>query len=78
MRDAHQHCTCNGVWLCPTCHTQVHARPFDSRSKGWIVSRHQAQPGSVPAKSHFGELILECNGRYRYHIPSESESRSTP
>lgn len=77
MRDAHQHCACNGVWLCPTCHSQVHARPFESRAKGWIVSRHEPSPGSVPATAHFGELVLECDGRYRYHITSESERSTT-
>lgn len=62
----HQHCPCNGIWLCNTCHTWVHGHPFEARAKGWIVTRHQEFPGAEPAQSHFGVLLLDCDGGFTY------------
>jgi hypothetical protein len=68
IRDGHTHCPCNGVWLCGTgstgCHGWVHANPFVSRKNGWIVSRHEAVPGSIPMLSamHKTWVWLDCDG----------------
>lgn len=70
-KDEHRHCTCNGVWLCKTCHDWVHAHPFEARSLGLIVSRHQDQPGTEAAVSHFGALLLSCTGDFSYHYEEE-------
>lgn len=67
MRDDHTHCTCNGVWLCATCHSWAHAHPFDARGTGFIVPRHVSDPGSIPVEAHYGSLLLECDGKFNYH-----------
>jgi hypothetical protein len=60
--DPHQHCPCNGVFLCSTCHQWVHSHPFDARGLGLIVSRHVESPSTVPVVGHYGTLILRCSG----------------
>lgn len=62
VRGPHRHCPCNGVWLCPTCHRQVHDNPEQARLEGLIVSRSETDPGSVPALSWYGVLTLDCKG----------------
>lgn len=69
VRDEHRHAACNGVWLCGTCHRWVHAHPFEARGKGLIVSRYSATPCLVPVLSHFGWLVLACDGKFKYHLP---------
>lgn len=66
--DEHQHCPCNGVLLCPTCHAWVHAHPFEARGLGLIVSRHTAVPGEVPVVSYFYNpgLLLQCEGGFNF------------
>jgi hypothetical protein len=71
VRDAHQHCSCNGVWLCVTCHGWVHAHPFEARAEGLIVSRHQPLPGSETAVTWFGPVLLDCVGGFS--APSEQQ-----
>lgn len=60
--DPHQHCPCNGVFLCGHCHRWVHANPFEARGLGLIVSRYVESPGEVPVDSHYGAVMLRCNG----------------
>lgn len=63
IRDEHQHCPCNGIWLCLTCHNWVHANPFEARAHGWIVSRHK-MPNVEPVRNmRFGWLMLTCSGQ---------------
>lgn len=63
IRDTHRHCACNGVWLCAHDHQWVHAHPFEARQVGLIVSRHTAQPGTVPFRRGDGAWILpDCAG----------------
>lgn len=66
VKDQHQHCSCNLVWLCRTCHDWAHAHPFEARAVGLIVSRYESSPGSVTALAHFGPLRLGCDGRFGY------------
>jgi hypothetical protein len=67
VRDPHQHCPCNGVLLCPTCHEWVHKHPFEARGLGLIVSRHTAVPGTVPVWSHHHPaLLLKCAGGFEF------------
>lgn len=71
MRDDHQHCACNGIWLCATCHRWVHANPFEARQHGWIVSRHQSDPSSEPVlTAQFGWVFLDHTGGYEY-VPED-------
>jgi hypothetical protein len=64
VRDLHQHCPCNGVLLCSSCHRWVHAHPFEARGLGLIVSRHVAEPWSVPASVPYtiNTVLLTCEG----------------
>lgn len=64
--DEHQHCPCNGVWLCDTCHRDVHDHPVESRTKGWIVSAWVAEPGYVPVPSHWGARTHTCDGGFTF------------
>lgn len=57
VRDEHTHCPCNGVWLCITCHTWVHANPFMARQRGFIVSAHVSEPFGVPVATPWGESV---------------------
>jgi hypothetical protein len=64
--DAHQHCPCNGVLLCRTCHTWVHAHPLMARLAGLIVSRHVSEPWTVPISTPWGERYHDCLGTYHF------------
>ena len=66
MVDEHQHCPCNGILLCGTCHRWVHGHPFEARRFGFVVSSHQPLPGSVPVLSHISMITLDCEGRFRW------------
>jgi hypothetical protein len=62
VRDDHTHCTCNGIYLCATCHRWVHANPFDARANGWIVSRYKnpfEEPAFILGR---GWQMLTCDG----------------
>lgn len=60
--DKHQHCACNGIWLCHTCHTWIHANPVKARDTGFIVSRYVEVPATVPAQTWMGLRHQHCNG----------------
>jgi hypothetical protein len=62
--DVHQHCPCNGVWLCGTCHRWVHAHPIEARTTGWIVSVWVDQPTAVPVHTVWGERVHDCHGGF--------------
>lgn len=65
VRDEHRHCTCNGVWLCTGCHQWVHSHPFEARSSGFIVSRHNPLPASEPVMCVLrGQIALDCEGGF--------------
>ena len=66
--DSHQHCPCNGILLCHTCHAWVHAYPFDARGSGWIVTRAQPEPWVVPVQRATGDhwMNLDCYGGMRH------------
>lgn len=64
VRDEHTHCSCNGVWLCKTCHAWCHAHPFEAKSEGLVVTRFQMEPGGVAAMSYFGPILLRCDGTF--------------
>ena len=71
VRDEHQHCTCNGVWLCNTCHAWAHKHPFEARAVGLIVSRHSL-PFQVPVTCvRRGVILLDCEGETREYDPEE-------
>jgi hypothetical protein len=71
VADGHQHCPCNGCWLCNTCHQDwAHKNPIAAREEGFIVSQFQHLPGSVPVHSFYGVLYLECDGGIRFDVPT--------
>jgi len=70
VRGDHRHCSCNGVWLCHTCHTWVHSHPELARIAGFIVSSHELYPGSVPVLMWRGRFYLDCEGRYQFTQPN--------
>lgn len=65
-RGQHQHCPCNGVWLCMTCHQWVHAHPLMARLSGWIVSRHAERPQEFPVHTYIGLRFHDCVGNYEW------------
>lgn len=64
--DVHQHCPCNGVWLCRTCHVWVHANPMHARRTGFIVSMHNSEPENVPVFTPWGTRFHDCHGNTEY------------
>lgn len=64
--DAHQHCPCNGVWLCGTCHQWAHAHPADARAAGWIVSAWVDEPTTVPVHTPWGVRYHLCSGGFEF------------
>jgi hypothetical protein len=68
VKDAHQHCPCNGVLLCKSCHDWAHAHPFDARRVGFIVSRSEPEPGRAPVRTYHGVIVLDCVGGFEYDV----------
>lgn len=62
VHDVHRHCPCNGVNLCPVCHADVHAEKAQAAQDGYVVSRYQAEPGTVPFKTPWGWAMVDCHG----------------
>lgn len=65
VREAHRHCACNGLLLCRTCHSWVHANPDEAQAVGSIVSQWVDEPFMVPFRTHTGWWQLRCDGGYR-------------
>lgn len=68
VRNEHTHCACNGVWLCGTCHREVHANPVHARDTGFIVSRHIDLPGIVAVSTPWGDRLHDCGGGYVFDL----------
>lgn len=34
--------------------------------KGLIVSRHVLDPGCVPVSTHYGTVVMNCDGTFNY------------
>lgn len=66
--DTHRHCTCNGVWLCPTCHAWVHSNVILSVAAGFIVSAWIGEPGEIMVRSAWGDRYHDCEGTYRFPL----------
>lgn len=60
--DVHQHCPCNGVMLCRTCHKWAHANPEKAMTTGLIVSQWTPMPWSVPIRRPDGWWLMRCAG----------------
>lgn len=66
--DAHTDCTCNGIWLCHTCHQWVHGHGLIARLRGWIVSRTSRKhlPFEAPVRTaQHGWVLLDCTGGWK-------------
>lgn len=61
----HQHCTCNGVWLCNTCHRWAHAKPARAFDTGFVVSTFITEPSRIAVTTLRGDIYLDCDGRYQ-------------
>ena len=77
VRDTHTHCPCNGVWLCNNDHAWVHANPLAARQNGFIVSRNETEPATVPVLTPWGERTHDCGGGQHY-IPSITDNEEQP
>lgn len=62
VRDEHQHCPCNLIYLCSTCHRWVHDHPFEARGVGLIMSKFIDEPFTVPQASVRGLTYYSCDG----------------
>ena len=62
VRDQHQHCPCNLVYFCGTCHRWAHAHPFEAKAHGWIMSKFITEPSTIPSLSVRGETYYSCTG----------------
>lgn len=62
--DQHQHCACNGVWLCRDCHAWVHGHPLEAAHSGYWVSRHVGEPATIQVIVPWGTVQLGCDGTY--------------
>jgi hypothetical protein len=65
VRDVHTHCSCNGIWLCPTCHHWAHMNPTAARGEGLILPRFTMEPWLSPFLSPIGWLLPDCDGGWR-------------
>jgi hypothetical protein len=74
VRDAHQHCPCNGVLLCKTCHDWVHANPFEARALGLIVSRYRIPSEMQVEHNLYGWAWLTCTGTWAAAPSYEQEA----
>lgn len=73
VRGEHRHCVCNGVWLCNTCHRDVHSHPTESLESGFIVSGFIDLPGSIPIQAHYGIVLLDCHGFFNYYVEDKAD-----
>lgn len=76
VRDQHQHCACNGVWLCSTCHRWVHEHPTLARDEGFLMSRHVTEPGAIPLQTPWGTRVHGCDGTYLFRLQSTEVENS--
>lgn len=75
--DVHTHCPCNGLWLCWTCHRQVHDGPVAAREHGWIVSPWNPQPATTPVRTHLGWGFHDCEGTFAFVTTQEQPPGAT-
>lgn len=67
-----QHCPCNLIWVCRTCHEWIHKHPLAARREGWIVSASETNPAFVPTRFWNGQRVtLECDGEMSFVIERE-------
>lgn len=62
VKDEHQHCPCNGVWLCRACHLWAHAHPVEAIAAGFVVTQWQDEPGQQPQRRPDGWWLTGCDG----------------
>jgi hypothetical protein len=62
VRDVHQHCACNGIMLCRTCHGWAHDNPEIAQMVGMIVRQFQPRPWRIPVRRLDGWWLQRCVG----------------
>lgn len=62
----HQHCTCNLVLLCRTCHRWAHHEPFLARASGFIVSKYKDDMSTTVIAATVGAMTLDCSGGFAF------------
>lgn len=78
VRDAHTHCPCNGIWLCTTCHRDVHSHPVRSQGEGTIVSSFEQDPGTVVVNTPWGIRLHGCDGSITYPSVTDATEGNQP
>ena len=73
VRDVHQHCACNLVTLCRTCHSWAHAHPTAAAEHGYIVMTWIDQPREVGVRAWWGWVEMDCEGEATW-FPGPSTS----
>lgn len=58
----HQHCPCNGIAACRTCHDRMHKHPQAARADGLHVSRYVPRPGDKTVRLKGALWLLACDG----------------
>lgn len=73
-----QHCVCNLIWLCGDCHRNVHVvDQVGARRDGFVVSRYETHPASVPVRYWNGEQVhFTCEGEMEF-VVAMNESEET-
>lgn len=74
VKTHYQHCACNGVLLCRTCHNWAHSNPEEARAEGLIVSAYEDEPHAVPINTFQGWLLLHCDGSITYTTRPEMDT----
>lgn len=66
VRDEHTACFCNAAWLCRVDHAWCHKNPIAARDDGWVLSRYETEPWTVPVATIFGKVLLSCDGSVKH------------
>lgn len=61
------------MWLCGTCHRDVHRGPQQAQDDGFIVSAYVEDPGTIPLRTWYGLVTLDCHGFFNYVTEERSE-----
>lgn len=75
VHDEHTNCPCNGCYLCHTCHMWCHRNPREATEKGFIVSRYEESPRTIPVDTWYGRLLLLCDGNVSFDLHTVKEEK---
>lgn len=61
LRRGGDHTAANLVWLCHSCHSEIHSRPSAMQNSGWLVSQYD-DPATAPILLHGRWVLLGVDG----------------